>query len=289
MKKSKIILIILAAALLTALTAFAVSSADDVMMTFDKGTADEVTNMPQTEALSSEYIVPDNIPEREGYEFLYWKLDYEAITSYTVFYLEEGTEQPLCDPIIGYEAAFATVTERAAAIDRYDLVGEQEQSIVLAPDAYKNVFKFYYKKHAVPTMYTIVCCDNMGEVIYSDSFEGYSGESVAISAPVLEHYELSAESPSSVDIELSEYEDENVFCFRYDPQIIMYTVRHLEYYGRTDIVEPVVKFVSYNATVIESCLDDARAWGYSARDTKPKKVTINEEGMEIIFYYYLLS
>ena len=177
MKKSRIILIILAAAVLSALTAFAVSSANDVMMTFDKGTEDTVTNMPQTETLSTEYTVPDNVPEREGYEFLYWTLDYGAKTSYTVFYLEEGTDYYLADPkyINGGVSAFDFVTEIAIPIDGYELVSSEEQSIVLSVDSSKNVITFYYKKHVAPTSYTIVCYDDRGEVIYSDSFEGYSG------------------------------------------------------------------------------------------------------------------
>ncbi len=150
MKRTKIILIILAAALLTALTAFAVSSADDVMMMFDKGTEDDVSGMPETETIDGAYLVPDSIPEREGYEFLYWKLDYEAKTSYTVRYLELSTGQELA-PSIEYSnvCAFDTVDENALEICGYVLVGDTYCEKVLSIYPKNNEICFYYEE-AVP-------------------------------------------------------------------------------------------------------------------------------------------
>ncbi len=154
MKKSKIILIILAAALLTALTAFAVSSADDVMMTFDKGTEDDVSGMPETGTIDGAYLVPDNVPEREGYEFLYWKLDYGAKTSYTVHYYIEGTDTELIPSVTVTDVkAFDTIIREAEVIDGYSIVSGDVQSITLDVDESKNVFTFYYKK-ATPASVT---------------------------------------------------------------------------------------------------------------------------------------
>lgn len=92
--------------MLIAFTTICVFASTEYVMTYYPGTSDEVTNLPETESQTTdqEYSVSSQIPEREGYEFLGWVLDYKEI-KYTVKYVV----QP--DPIFG------TPTDSTTPID----------------------------------------------------------------------------------------------------------------------------------------------------------------------------
>ena len=90
--KKKIIFLGIVLMLIT-VTTICVFASSGYTMTYYSGTSDVVTNLPNPDdAINGEkYTVSSQIPEREGYEFLGWVLDYEEI-KYTVEYVIESNE-----------------------------------------------------------------------------------------------------------------------------------------------------------------------------------------------------
>ena len=81
--KKKIIFLGIVLMLIT-VTTICVFASSGYTMTYYSGTSDVVTNLPNPDdAINGEkYTVSSQIPEREGYEFLGWVLDYEEIKSF---------------------------------------------------------------------------------------------------------------------------------------------------------------------------------------------------------------
>lgn len=113
MKKKKIIGIVLAIALVLSVGVVAYAAAGGFTMTYLPGTSDTVTNMPAADSGvgGQPYTVSDKIPQREGYEFLGWTLDYGVANTYTLTYKVTG--DPTCgvpgdtatpDPVTGIRA-----------------------------------------------------------------------------------------------------------------------------------------------------------------------------------------
>ena len=113
MKKKKIIGIVLAMALVLSVGVVAYAAAGGFTMTYLPGTSDTVTNMPDADSGvgGQPYTVSDKIPQREGYEFLGWTLDYGVANTYTLNYQVTGdptygvpgdTAAP--DPVTGIRA-----------------------------------------------------------------------------------------------------------------------------------------------------------------------------------------
>lgn len=100
--KKTIAFVIAAVSLLT--VAVAATADSGYTMTYLPGTTDTVTNLPAADAGTGgeAYTVSSQIPQRQGYEFLYWTLDYDVLT-YKVTYVvnpdqkfgnPEGSEVP---------------------------------------------------------------------------------------------------------------------------------------------------------------------------------------------------
>lgn len=91
MKKKKLIGMVLAMALVLSVGVVAYAAAGGFTMTYLPGTSDTVTNMPDADSGvgGQPYTVSDKIPQREGYEFLGWTLDY-GLKTYTLDYVVIG-------------------------------------------------------------------------------------------------------------------------------------------------------------------------------------------------------
>lgn len=129
---------------------------------YHPGTADAVTNMPEpgNAATGEAYMVSGLSPQREGYEFRGWLMEYEEAeyTSYEVRYLEEGTDKELKEPkAVPDQIIGATATETAPEITGYELVGDSTQDLVLKES--DNVITFYYKPAKKLTSYTVYYID----------------------------------------------------------------------------------------------------------------------------------
>lgn len=129
---------------------------------YHPGTVDAVTNMPEAgyAATGEAYTVSALSPQREGYEFMGWLMEYEEAeyTSYEVRYLEEGTEKELKEPkMVSDQIIGTTATETAPEITDYELVSDMTQDIVLKES--DNVITFYYKPAKKLTSYTVYYID----------------------------------------------------------------------------------------------------------------------------------
>ena len=180
-------------ALILSVGVVAYAAAGGFTMTYLPGTSDTVTNMPDADSGvgGQPYTVSDKIPQREGYEFLGWTLDYgvantytltyqvtgdptygvpgdtatpDPVTgiragsnvtltnalstawvtgdgspapttaTYTVNYLEQGTDWVLAEPKGVTAQIGSTVTENAIDIDGYTVVGDDSKSLTLKPN-----------------------------------------------------------------------------------------------------------------------------------------------------------
>lgn len=102
MKKKKLIGIVLATALVLSVGVVVYAETGGFTMTYLPGTADTVSNMPANDSGvgGQPYTVSDKIPQREGYEFLGWRLDYEKVPTvqymnYTVSYIDIETGEKI--------------------------------------------------------------------------------------------------------------------------------------------------------------------------------------------------
>ena len=87
--KKKVITSVIAVLAIVLLTVTVFAAALSYPMTYLPGTTDtSVTNLPDTDTGTGgeAYTVSATIPQREGYEFIDWTLDYELLT-YTVTYV----------------------------------------------------------------------------------------------------------------------------------------------------------------------------------------------------------
>lgn len=102
--KKKLFSLLLCLALILSVGVVAYAAAGGFTMTYLPGTADAVTNMPANDSGEGgqPYTVSDKIPQREGYEFLGWTLDYGVANTYTLNYQVTG------DPTYGIPGDTAT-------------------------------------------------------------------------------------------------------------------------------------------------------------------------------------
>ena len=94
--KKKLFSLLICMALVLSIGVVAYAAAGGFTMTYLPGTSDTVTNMPDADSGvgGQAYTVSDKIPQREGYEFLGWTLDFaemeEAAPTYTLTYHVAG-------------------------------------------------------------------------------------------------------------------------------------------------------------------------------------------------------
>ncbi len=90
MKKKNISLALIAALVFS--VSAVVYAADGFTMTYRPGTTDAVTDLPDPDAGTGgeAYAVSSKIPQREGYEFIGWTLDYGVAQTYTLTYEVTG-------------------------------------------------------------------------------------------------------------------------------------------------------------------------------------------------------
>lgn len=102
--KKKLFSLLLCLALILSVGVVAYAAAGGFTMTYLPGTSDTVTNLPDADSGvgGQPYTVSDKIPQREGYEFLGWTLDYGVANTYTLTYQVTG------DPTYGVPGDTAT-------------------------------------------------------------------------------------------------------------------------------------------------------------------------------------
>lgn len=179
------------------------------------GTVDTVTNMPEpgNAATGETYTVSALSPQREGYEFMGWLMEYEEAeyTSYEVRYLEEGTDKELKEPkAVPDQIIGATVTETAPEITDYELVSDTTQNLVLKES--DNVITFYYKPAKKLTSYTVYYLDMFTNMHLTDSktvTDQEVGKTVTEYSVVIEGY-IFLEPEKTITLE---EKDNNIYFF----------------------------------------------------------------------------
>ena len=159
--KKKAILFALVLAMMLSIVVPAYAAVFEYPMTYLSGTTDTVTNLPDADdgTGGEAYTVSSTIPQRAGYEFIDWTLDYEIMTiqtSYTVKYLEEETGMQLVQDKVVTDLSVGTpVTEKAIDIENYDLISDASQTKTLVQNAEENTITFYYKRSVTTVSYTV--------------------------------------------------------------------------------------------------------------------------------------
>ena len=180
------------------------------------GTTSTVTNLPEPTLLvgGTETAVSDLVPEREGFEFMGWVLDYKLQTSYTVKYLNKATNEPLAaeKTMTGLEVG-ASIAESAIVIDGYEALDPTEVTIELAES--DNEIIFWYEEDApTHTSYVVKYLDAVtGDPVDSDKVvtDVEIGSTVREYAIGIDGYE--ALDPTEVTIELAESDNEIIFWY----------------------------------------------------------------------------
>ncbi len=212
--------------------------------------------------------------------------------SYTVNYLEQGTNKPLATAKVVDKQTFgANVTESAIDIDGYDKVAPTEDSITIAETG--NVFNFYYTKRT-DISYKVVLkpADENDAAFESEELDlhGTYKEAVTIMPPPVEGYTV---SPSSMDIVVGvdsegKFADNQVFTFTYAKRNdLSYTVNYLEKDTNKKLVDP--ETVSGLTYLAEKTVEPVEVSGYNKPEAQT--ITIGKDGesfteQNVVNFYY---
>lgn len=247
-------------------------------------------------------------PERDGYNFLGWftqpeggvKYDFgtpvkngftlyahwspKNYTSYTVKYLEQGTDNILHDQkVVSNQRVGKTVTEWAVDLEASGYVAVQaSQSMILAQS--ENVITFYYT-NAVERNYTVTGIDrDTKEVIYGP--EGYTTKKAAvwISAPEIKGYVLVEGQAPSIYRDIYLDAEKNKVVFEYERQKITYSVNY--YVGGNYMSDWSETYTVKDGTQISNVEDKCPA-GYHLDKTVPDIPTTITSSNRVINVYYV--
>lgn len=247
-------------------------------------------------------------PERDGYNFLGWftqpeggvKYDFgtpvkngftlyahwspKNYTSYTVKYLEQGTDNILHDQkVVSNQRVGKTVTEWAVDLEASGYVAVQaSQSMILAQS--ENVITFYYT-NAVERNYTVTGIDrDTKEVIYGP--EGYTTKKAAvwISAPEIKGYVLVEGQAPSIYRDIYLDAEKNKVVFEYERQKITYSVNY--YVGGNYMSDWSETYTVKDGTKISNVEDKCPA-GYHLDKTVPDIPTTITSSNRVINVYYV--
>ncbi|MBO5518295.1 MAG: hypothetical protein J6A42_09490 [Firmicutes bacterium] len=174
-----------------------------------------------------------------SYTFEVPEVTYNAMSSYIVKYLEEGTNTPVHEQKDGGEKIIGSfVSEAAIQIKGYVLAeGQAEsQSLKITKVAADNVITFLYK--ALKSSYKINHIDeDTDEILLTENGEEVQvGKYVSGSAIQFKGYELSPQQDEVKEIEITENADDNVIEFLYRAKRFTVYVEHwLEGWTSNDV------------------------------------------------------
>ena len=203
--------------------------------------------------------------------------------SYTVNYLEQGTNKVLSDARTVNGQTFGTsVSESAIEIPGYDVVGSSSQTVEIT--AGSNEITFYYTKKNNLTYVVRYLEKDTNAVLKSAVTVGNKTfqETVTETAPDINGY--TKLDPTSVTLTISADNSENEIIFYYQKRTdLAYTVNYLE--QRTNKVLSTAKTVNgqtFGASVTENAIDIE---GYNKVTPVTETITIGTSANVINFYY----
>ena len=201
--------------------------------------------------------------------------------SYVVNYLEKDTNQKLADAKTETGKTYKDkVTEKAIAIDGYDLVGEATQNLTISHDNGKNVINFYYTKRT-DLGYTVKYLEKETNKKLADE-KTVTGQTfgVTLSETALEIDGYTVDAPTK-DVTITTGKNEITFYYTKRADLA-YTVKYLE--KDTDTVLAAEKTVT-GQTFGETATEKAEAIDGYTVDFPTKNVMITTGKNEITFYY----
>ncbi len=200
--------------------------------------------------------------------------------SYTVKYLEQGTEKVLAnEKNIENKTFKEKITENAVNIVGYTKINPTESIVI---EVSGNEIIFYYKK-VDGLSYTVNYLEQgtninvaPSKVIDGQTFE----EEITEDAIDVEGYDKEEPIQKSIVIGV----DENVINFYYTKRTdLEYTVKYLEQDTDKELAQSkVVTDQLFKLEVTETAIDIE---GYDKVDSTEKSITIEVSGNEIVFYY----
>ncbi len=201
--------------------------------------------------------------------------------SYVVNYLEKDTNQKLADAKTETGKTYKDkVTEKAIAIDGYDLVGEATQNLTISHDNGKNVINFYYTKRT-DLGYTVKYLEKETNKKLADE-KTVTGQTfgVTLSETALEIDGYTVDAPTK-DVTITTGKNEITFYYTKRADLA-YTVKYLE--KDTNTVLAAEKTVT-GQTFGETATEKAEAIDGYTVDFPTKNVMITTGKNEITFYY----
>ena len=208
------------------------------------------------------------------YNFYYVKNTYD----YTVNYLEEGTGKALASAKLGTGVFGSSVTEEAAIITGYTLVGGTDTKSITI-DTENNVINFYYKAKIYNfTVNYLLYGTN--EVLGTVNSQASYGTLISETAKEFEGYSVVGHDNKSLTIDTAE--ENNVINFYYKANSYSYTVYYLEQNTGKELHAPKIAVADYGTKVLEfaNTIYDYVVVGHGS-----ETITIGTKDNEIVFYY----
>ena len=197
--------------------------------------------------------------------------------SYTVRYLEEGTEKVLAQEETRTGKTFAeTYEETAKDITGYTVVGEATQTITL--DAYNKELTFYYTKNSYDLTIEYEYEDGTPATEpYEESVE-FEGE-YSVESPEIPGYTPSIEVVEGT----MPAEDETITVIYTPKNDVNYTVKYLEQGTENELAsEKLVENKTFGETYTETAKDIT---GYTVVGEATQTITLDAYGKVLTFYY----
>ncbi len=217
-------------------------------------------------------------------EMIFWYK--QALTDYTVQYIDRSTDKQICDPkSVKAQRVGSIAEERAKSFDDYTLYGDEVQTKELQKEASSNVITFYYDP--IPTGYTVKYVIKGTDTEIADRKvmnDLRIGSSVTEHAKTdIENYEVYGETTKSAV--LKKGAENNVIIFEYTPLLTEYTVRYLV--RGTDEVLGSSSYKDCKVGSEQYATAPAAIDKYDLDDQPQKSITLVRNGAEnVITFYY---
>ena len=200
-----------------------------------------------------------------------------ATFGYTVNYLKEGTGEAIAGAKLGTGVFGSSVTETAAIIAGYTLVGGTDTKSITI-DTENNVINFYYtvNSYGYTVNYLEEGTDNV--IAPSNTGEADFGATVYAKAEIVDGYTLVSDDEQSIVVDVKN----NIINFYYKANSYSYTVYYLEQNTGKELHAPKIAVADYGTKVLEfaNTIYDYVVVGHGS-----ETITIGTKDNEIVFYY----
>lgn len=312
--RKKTIGIVLSAVLVVLVTVVVYAAAGGYGMTYLPGTADNVTNMPAGDngIGGQAYGVSAKVPQREGYEFLGWTLDYGVADTYTLNYvvfgdptygkpgdvvepgevtdIRAGSNVTLAAPLA---TAWQTV-DGSPWVGAYVVYCKDIATLVdIMPPKFVDVPAGVVTEEAIDVQYykladfddSVKTCTIQPSSAEGWRFTGWCSDE-ACTMPITEVENITADTTvyGQWKYEPGEGEMQEII-FYYERLMLNYVVRYV-YIDYDDVVVDIIAPVQKSNYAGSRITETRKSFeGYNLYGSVRITTTLEHEGQEIVFYY----